>query len=138
MRRLKTRYKENQWVLFKKRDVFIYALLCFFLIVAIYYGYNSLNGSMIEVRINGSIHYRFSLEEDGIKKIETNGKKLMELLIDQGDAKIINSQCPLHLCQRGSLEQSGVLVCVPQKVIITIANQNDPVQNSDGIDLITG
>jgi len=138
MRRLKTRYKENQWVLFKKRDVFIYALLCFFLIVAIYYGYNSLNGSMIEVRINGSIHYRFSLEEDGIKKIETNGKKLMELLIDQGDAKIINSQCPLHLCERGSLKQSGVLVCVPQKVIITIANQNDPVQNSDGIDLITG
>ena len=138
MRRLKTRYKENQWVLFKKRDVFIYVLLCFFLIVAIYYGYNSLNGSMIEVRINGSIHYRFSLEEDGIKKIETNGKKLMELLIDQGDAKIINSQCPLHLCERGSLKQSGVLVCVPQKVIITIANQNDPVQNSDGIDLITG
>ncbi len=138
MHHLKTRYKENQWKLFKQRDIYLYALLCFFLVVAVYFGYTSSNGSMIEVRIRGSIQYRFSLEETGTKIIENNGKKLMELLIDKGDVRIINSQCPLHLCERGSLIQSGVLVCVPQKVIITIADQKDPVQNSDGIDLITG
>lgn len=138
MRRLKTRYKQEQWVLFKKRDICIYSILAFFLVVAIYYADNFSSGSTIEVRIKGSIQYRFSLEEDGIKVVESNGKKLMELLIDRGDVRIINSQCPLHLCERGSLKQSGVLVCVPQKVIITVADPKEPVNNSDGIDLITG
>jgi hypothetical protein len=62
----------------------------------------------------------------------------MDLLIDQGDIRIINSQCPLHLCERGSLKQSGVLVCVPQKVIISIVRDEEPVKDTDGIDLITG
>ncbi|MEA1884995.1 MAG: NusG domain II-containing protein [Thermotogota bacterium] len=138
MRQFKPRFKENSCALFQKRDLYLYMILIFFIFTAVYLGIAFSKGSIVEVRINGIVQYRFSLEEEGQKSIESNGKRLMDLLIDQGDVRIINSQCPLHLCERGTLKQSGVLVCVPQKVIINIANDEEPVKEQDGIDLITG
>lgn len=131
-------FKEKKWTLFQKRDLYLYTVLIFFVIATLYFGYASSKGSIVEVRISGAVQYRFSIEEDGKKTIESKGKKMMDLLIEKGNARIINSQCPLHFCERGSLKQSGVLVCVPQKVIITIASDEEPVKKTDGIDLITG
>jgi hypothetical protein len=138
MRQFQSRVKENNYTLFQKRDLYLYTILIFFVITAVYFGFAFSKGSVVEVRINDTVQYRFSLEEEGQKSIQSNGKRLMDLLIDQGDIRIINSQCPLHLCERGSLKQSGVLVCVPQKVIISIVRDEEPVKDTDGIDLITG
>ncbi len=138
MRQFKPRFKENSCTLFQKRDIYLYMILIFFIFTAVYLGIAFSKGSIVEVRINGVVQYRFSIDKEGQRTVESNGKRLMDLLIDQGDVRIINSQCPLHLCERGTLKQSGVLVCVPQKVIINIANDEEPVKEQDGIDLITG
>ena len=138
MRHLNTHFKENLCPLFKKRDIYLYLFLLVLLITVVYLSFSSSKGRLLLVRINGVIRYRFSLDEEGLKSIESNGKKLMDLLINESDARIINSQCPLHLCERGTLNLTGVLVCVPQKVIITLDNEEAPVNRTDGIDLITG
>ena len=138
MRHLNTRFKEKHCPLFKKRDIYLYLFLLVILITVVYLSFASSKGSLLLVRINGVTQYRFSLDEEGIKSIESNGKKLMDLLINESDVRIINSQCPLHLCERGTLNLTGVLVCVPQKVIITLDNEEAPVNRTDGIDLITG
>jgi len=131
-------FVDKKWFLFQKKDLLLYPVFFLLLTATVYFGVTATAGKMIEVRIKGRVQYRFSLEEDGTKIIENDGAKLMTLVIEHSDAHIIHSQCPLHLCERGMLKQSGVLVCVPQKVIITIVDRQEPVKKNGGIDLITG
>ncbi|MFW6263454.1 MAG: NusG domain II-containing protein [Thermotogota bacterium] len=138
MRHLQFQTRDSEWVLFKKRDIYLYLLIIFIVVAAVYLSFDSSTGSTIVVRIDGENRYRFTLEEDSIHTIERNGKKMMDLMIDQSDVRVINSQCPRHFCERGTLKQSGVLVCVPQKVIIIFEDEEEPVKDNDGIDMITG
>jgi len=135
---IKSHVKCRQWKLFQKRDILLYLIILLFVVIVIFWGYPSLKGNTVLVSINGVVQYHFSLDDEGTKRIESNGKKLMDLLIADADMRIIDSQCPLHLCERGTLKQAGVLVCVPQEVIITIERQGEPVKQTDEIDLITG
>ncbi len=138
MQAFKQRDESLGFHLFRKRDIVIYVFIVAFTVSAVYFTYTMSKGDMISVRISGVIRYRFSLEDEGIKLIENNGKKLMDLVISDMDVRIVNSQCPLHLCERTVLSQSGVLVCVPQKVIVTVETEEEPVKETNGIDLITG
>lgn len=127
----------NALKLFRKRDWIVYLLLFILMGVTVYTGMTTSKGTMVTVSINSQMRYRFSLQQEGQHVIEADGKKLMELLIVDSDAKIIHSACPLHLCERGTLKQTGALVCVPQKVIIVLEQNGEP-QISDEYDLITG
>ncbi|HPF16512.1 MAG TPA: NusG domain II-containing protein [Thermotogota bacterium] len=128
----------NELKLFRKRDWIVYLLLFVLIGVTVYTGMAASKGTIVRVSVNGQMRYRFSLDQEGQHVIECNGKKLMELLIADSDAKIIHSACPLHLCERGTLKQSGALVCVPQKVIIVLEQNGEAVEISDEYDLITG
>lgn len=138
MRPFKSWLKPSDFALFRKRDILIYLFIATFTLATMYWVYTTSTGRVISVRINGVVRYRFSLDDEGIKRIENDGKQLMELVIDQSDVRIINSVCPRRLCEKGSLNQSGALVCVPSKVIVTFESEEAPVKDTDGIDLITG
>jgi len=128
----------NALKLFRKRDWIVYLLLFILMGVTVYTGMATSKGTMVTVSINSQVRYRFSLQQEGQHAIEADGKKLMELLIVDSDAKIIHSACPLHLCERGTLKQTGALVCVPQKVIVVLEQNEEPIQRFDEYDLITG
>ena len=127
-----------QWQLFRKRDLLLYMMILLFIVIVAFWASPGSEANTVSVRINGVVRYQFSIDDEGTKPIESNGKRLMDLLITDSDVRIIHSQCPLHLCERGTLKQVGALVCVPQKVIITIDRQVEPLKQTDGVDLITG
>ena len=142
MQAFKQRDESLGFHLFRKRDIVIYVFIVAFTVSAVYFTYTMSKGDMISVRISGVIRYRFSLEDEGIKLIENNGKKLMDLVTNITarylDAQIEAGADAVHLCERTALSQSGVLVCIPQKVIVTVETEEEPVKETNGIDLITG
>jgi len=124
--------------LFKKRDLFIFALIIVLTSLALFWGLDSKSGSLVSVRIRGEKRYVFDISDKGIKEINDGENHLLNLYFTGSDVRVQDSKCPLHLCERGSLMQAGVLVCVPQKVLVSIERDREPVKESGGIDLITG
>ncbi len=133
---MKMDQQKQFFVLFKKRDIPIYLILLGIFLVFLFFlsGVNS--GSKIIVTIDGKQHYRFTTDDVGRKSIEYDGKHLMDLVIETSDVYIEHSECPLHLCERDHLENAGVLVCIPQKVLITFEDE-EVVQGEKVVDLVT-
>lgn len=131
-------YETDTLRLFKKKDLFIFALVIALTAATLFWGLDSKSGSLVSVRIKGEKRYVFSLSDKGIKVISDGPEQLLTLCFTGSDVTIKDSKCPLHLCERTSLMQAGVLVCVPQRVLISIERAIEPVQESGGIDLVTG
>jgi hypothetical protein len=122
--------------LFRPRDIVVYLFLII-LFCFIVFSVSTINrGSKIMVQIEGKVVYQYSILENGEKNIEYNGKHLMDLIISEGDVYIRHSKCPLHLCERDRLSDSGVLVCVPQKVLVTFSDEL-VVDPESEVDLVT-
>ncbi len=124
--------------LFRVKDLLLYiAIAC--VTIGVLLTLNRTGSDMIIVKINKTTVYRFSLLEEATKTIESDNGKLMDVVIKDEDAYIKNSTCPLHLCEEGSIAQTGALVCVPNRVIITYDTDQMDIDNEDhrGYDLMT-
>ena len=120
----------NRLKLFRPKDLLLYFLIISFTLV-IHFNLNRTGSDMIIVKINGTTAYRFSLLEEATRTIKRDNSKIMDVLIKGENARIINSKCPLHLCEEGSIEQTGALVCVPNGVIITYDTNEINIDNPD-------
>ncbi|HOO33346.1 MAG TPA: NusG domain II-containing protein [Thermotogota bacterium] len=130
--------RQNEPVLFRKKDVLVYSVLAVFFLSLLFLvsHINGGRGSNVLVQINGEACYRFSILDSGVYPIAYEGKHLMDLVIDREDVYIRDSECPLHLCERDHLNDSGVLVCVPQKVLVTFDDEK-VVDREKEVDLVT-
>ena len=82
---------------------------------------SSAKGNVVQVQAKG-ITYQFSLDKDGIYSVDGEiGKTVFE--IKDGKVKIIDSPCPNKTCMNQL--NSSPLVCLPNKVIITIENYGE-------------
>ncbi len=51
------------------------------------------------------------------------GKYLMRIEFDGSRVRVVDSTCPLKLCEKmGWVKPGGTIVCVPNKVIVTFEN----------------
>ncbi len=81
-------------------------------------------GKVLEIRARDKLIGRYSLNKDNVIKVPGR-LGTTSVVIDKGRARIDSSPCPNKICcgmgEIGS--QGGLLVCVPNEVIVSIARE---------------
>ena len=109
--------KQRYWYLKKKELTFIIGIIVFALLLwgGMYLVRRGHYGS-IRITINGEEYGTYSLAKDQVISIgDTNVCE-----IKNGEVKMIEADCPDHLClkQRAVDSTGGTIVCLPNKVVI--------------------
>ncbi len=84
----------------------------------------------IHITVNGEDYGTYSLAED--QTIAINDTNVCE--IKDGTARMIEADCPDHLCMQQSpisTAQNGVIVCLPNRVIIEGEGIDSSIQEID-------
>lgn len=88
------------------------------------------SGEYAVVKIDGEVKAEYPLSKDGTFVLNGGTNTLV---IEDGKAYIINSQCPNHDCERmGKIEYAGQFIeCLPNKLSVIIKG------SSGGVDLVS-
>ncbi len=88
-------------------------------------------GNTVEVKIDGETVAEYSLCTDGTYILNGGTNTLV---IENGEAFVINSDCPDHTCERtGKIRYVGEsVVCLPNRVSVTVKGDGN-----DGPDFIS-
>ena len=116
----------------KRRYDLILIAVCLFVSLALWaaVSFTKKPGETVVVTVAGEEFGRYSLSEEREVVIETeNGKNV--LTIKDGYADIVDATCPDGLCERQrKINESGeTLVCLPNKVTVTVIG-------GDGVDFV--
>lgn len=90
-----------------------------------------MNGSAdkIKITIDGELYEEVSLDKNQTVIIEIPGEEGSNTLeIKDGYAKMIDSNCPDHLCeQQHRISKKGeTIICLPNKVIAEVQSKEEP------------
>jgi len=86
------------------------------------------------IEVDGHPLYVLPMGRDGIVEVEgPRGKTIVEL--KQEKVRVKDSPCPAKQCVKQGWAEHGVIVCLPNKVVITIGNDGDDVDTV--VDAIT-
>ena len=88
-------------------------------------------GAVAVVEINGVVAGEYSLSRDGVYPLNGGTNTLV---IENGTARLIESNCPDHTCEKtGKVQYVGqTIVCLPNRLSVTIRGTS-----SDGVDLVS-
>ena len=81
------------------------------------------NGVVV-VTVDGEMYGQYPLNQSMEKKIELSDGSYNILVIENGEADIIEASCPDKVCveHRKVSKKNESIVCLPNKVIVTIDN----------------
>lgn len=109
----------------KKNDIiFIIVVLCtVFFIAVIFYRKQEETGTQVLITVQGQLYGEYSLKENQEVPIVTDGITTNLLMIEDGKAKMAEADCPDKLCvhQRAVSKKNETIVCLPNKVVVSIA-----------------
>ncbi len=92
----------------------------------------ALSGNTASIEVNGKLLYRLSLDED--RTVEVNGPVgVTRVEVKQGKVRIVDSPCPNKLCVRQGWIERGAIICLPNRVVVTIGGGG-----MRGVDAISG
>ena len=81
-------------------------------------------GRTVLIEVDGHLVYVLPLERDRIVDVEGPlGTTVVELR--QGKVRVKDSPCATKQCVRQGWIEHGVIVCLPNKIVITIGNGRD-------------
>lgn len=128
-------FTEQEFILKKKEVLFIAGILVFalalwgFLTVLRRGDYGS-----VRITVNGEEYGTYSLAEN--QKISINDTNVCE--IKDGKVKMIEADCPDHLCMKQPAVGSsgGTIVCLPNKVVIEGEKTADSETDSPAFDTV--
>ena len=114
--------------MFKKADILLAILLLAlgFGLLALLQGF-SVPGSNVAVTVDGEFRGMYDLSENRVVQIESaNGYNTME--IRDGQVRMIEADCPNGDCMAfgGISRTNQVIVCLPNKVVLTIRGPGGP------------
>lgn len=90
------------------------------------------SSDIIIVEVNGRVVYKLSLLNDTEVKVKGPlGITVIE--VKEGKVRVKDSPCPEKICIRQGWTDHGAIVCVPNRVVITIGAEKDRA-----LDAITG
>jgi len=79
----------------------------------------ALSGNTASIEVNGKLLYRLSLNED--RTVEVHGPiGITRVEVKQGKIRIVDSPCPNKLCIRQGWIKRGAIICLPNRVVVTI------------------
>jgi len=89
-------------------------------------------GDTASIEVNGKLLYRLSLAED--RTVEVHGPiGITRVEVKQGKIRIADSPCPNKLCVRQGWTERGAIICLPNRVVVTIGGGA-----TGGVDAISG
>ena len=119
----------------KKRDIIFFSVIfiCLSGFAAGFYLTHQNAGASVEVTVDGKVYGTYPLDEDDEIPIRKDGKTTNLLVIKDGKADVTEADCPDKLCvhQKAISKTNETIVCLPDKVVITIENGED-----SGIDIL--
>ena len=89
-------------------------------------------GNVVVLEIDGAVSAKFPLSVDGVFPLNGGTNTLV---IENGEARLINSHCPDHTCeQTGAIRYVGqTIVCLPNRLSLTVKGE----QTEGGVELIS-
>lgn len=79
-------------------------------------------GNVAVITVDGKEYKRVSLSEDTVIEIADGAKGYNKIVIKDGQADMIEADCPDLLCvhQKAARYQGETIVCLPNKVVVEI------------------
>ncbi len=112
----------------RKNDIIlIVALLVIglgaYLAITLFQGASTKNGTAL-VTIDGEVYGRFPLVVDATERIELPNGAYNLLVIENGQADIVEASCPDGICvkHRPVSKNGQTIVCLPNKMVVEIEN----------------
>lgn len=99
-------------------------------------------GNKVLIEVEGRPVYVLSIEKDRTVSVEgPEGKTIIE--IKDHKVRITESACPNKLCIKQGWIKHGAIVCLPNRVVVTVGNHKGGSQRGiespfDAVDAITG
>ena len=119
-----------------KKDLILIGICVILGLIALFiYKVQLTQGGYVTVSVDGDVVATYSLAEDGEYRIDVDDTSYNILCIDNGTAAIIEASCPDKLCvNMGRIKNNGEsIVCLPNKVVVTVVDENSEDETLDGI-----
>lgn len=118
----------------RKNDFILIAgiLLAALLSLAVYQLLYRQTGESVTITVDGEVYQTLPLDMDTTLTIPSEDHGTNTLVIHNGKAGISEASCPDHLCvhQKEISHQGESLVCLPNKVIVTVTSNNKKKQDN--------
>ncbi len=116
----------GKWL--KKRDVILIVSLLIVGIIAlvIWHFVYSVDGKYVTIEQRDNLIGIYPLNVDKEIEIEHRGEVVNKIVIEDGYCYMEEAECPDHLCiKQGKVNKSGqTIVCLPNRVVVTVADSN--------------
>ena len=114
--------------LFKKNDLILIGILVigFLAILGIILVTNK-KGAQVVVSVDSLEVARFPIDKDIVYEIDGYEGGKNTLIIKDGEAYVVDSSCPDHLCEHmGKISKVGQsVICLPNRVVVEIADDKE-------------
>lgn len=118
----------------KKADIILIAVTVAVagILLVFLYGVNNSSGAYVQIEIDGVIAETLPLDTDTVFEIVADGDGRNTLVIEDGNAKVTEANCPDGICKNhAKIHRNGEsIICLPHRVVITVVNEAD----TNGID----
>ena len=96
----------------------------------------SKKGNQVEVRIDGKVTARYSLDENRTVKLPV--KEINIIKIQDGSVWMEEADCPDKVCiKKGKIHRiNDSIICLPHKVVVEIKQNDQETTREDEIDVI--
>ncbi len=92
-------------------------------------------GRIVQIEANGNLVYVLPIDKDRTVSVEgTEGRTVVE--IKNHRVRVTESPCHNKLCIEQGWIERGAIVCLPNRVVVTIGNNKDELNKI--VDAITG
>ncbi|MBR1635164.1 MAG: NusG domain II-containing protein [Lachnospiraceae bacterium] len=114
----------------RKNDIILLSCIAVLIFVSFGLRIHSMmnNGSTIEITVDGKVYGRYALEQDQRIPVEIDDETKNIVVIADGEAYMAEASCPDKLCiHQGRIEsRSQSIVCLPNRVIVTVVDGEEP------------
>lgn len=89
-------------------------------------------GAYVTVTVDGEMYGTYSLDVEQEVPIRRDGVTTNVLVIAEGQADMIQADCPDKLCvhQRSISKSKESIICLPNKVVVTVEQAGSPEYDS--------
>ncbi|MCC8150960.1 MAG: NusG domain II-containing protein [Lachnospiraceae bacterium] len=109
-----------------KKEI-IFLIVIFIIILAGWLGYRYMTagadpGNQVRITVNGEEYGVYDLEQDQEIPIEIDGEVANTLVIKDGEADMIEADCPDQICVNTAAisVKNETIVCLPNKVVVEV------------------
>ncbi|MCC8081587.1 MAG: NusG domain II-containing protein [Lachnospiraceae bacterium] len=107
-----------------KKEI-ILLIVIFIAILAVWLGFRMMKtdaGNLVRITVDGEEYGTYDLDTDQEIPIEIDGEVTNTLVIRDGEADMIEADCPDQLCvnMNAVSVESETIVCLPNKVVVEV------------------